>query len=94
MNSAEGERGALAQSLRTRDPEVFEQLIDRYQYRLFRYLTYLTGNREVAEDLFQETWIRVLSGATGMTGDRSLILGFSQSPAIYSLIDCEVGRPW
>lgn len=60
MNSAEGERGALAQSLRTRDPEVFEQLIDRYQYRLFRYLTYLTGNREVAEDLFQETWIRVL----------------------------------
>jgi RNA polymerase sigma-70 factor, ECF subfamily len=60
MNSAEGDRGALAQSLRTRDPEVIEQLIDRYQYRLFRYLTYLTGNREVAEDLFQETWIRVL----------------------------------
>lgn len=60
MNSVEGEREALAQSLRTRDPEVIEHLIDQYQYRLFRYLIYLTGNREEAEDLFQETWIRVL----------------------------------
>jgi RNA polymerase sigma-70 factor (ECF subfamily) len=35
-------------------------LIEQYQYRLFRYLVYLTGSRETAEDLFQETWVRVL----------------------------------
>jgi RNA polymerase sigma-70 factor (ECF subfamily) len=50
----------LAQGLRRRDPELLDQLIEQYQYRLFRYLLYITGNTERAEDFFQETWIRVL----------------------------------
>lgn len=54
------ETAALARGLRKRDPELLDALIERYQYRLFRYLLYLTGNRETAEDLFQETWFRVL----------------------------------
>jgi len=51
---------ALAEGLKRRDPDVFDQLIEQYQFRLFRYLLYLTGHRERAEDFFQETWIRVL----------------------------------
>jgi RNA polymerase sigma-70 factor (ECF subfamily) len=51
---------ALAEGLKRRDPEVLDQLIERYQVRLFRYLLYLTSHRERAEDFFQETWIRVL----------------------------------
>jgi RNA polymerase sigma-70 factor, ECF subfamily len=51
---------ALAEGLKRRDPEVLDQLIEQYQFRLFRYLLYLTGHRERAEDFFQETWIRVL----------------------------------
>ena len=51
---------ALAVGLRRRDPKVIDRLIEQYQYRLFRYLVYLTANRERAEDFFQETWIRVL----------------------------------
>jgi RNA polymerase sigma-70 factor, ECF subfamily len=51
---------AVAQGLRQRDPELLDRLIEQYQYRLFRYLVYLTSNRERAEDFFQETWIRVL----------------------------------
>ncbi len=35
-------------------------MIELYQHRLLRYLLFLTGKREVAEDLFQETWMRVL----------------------------------
>jgi RNA polymerase sigma-70 factor, ECF subfamily len=54
------ENKALAQGLRRRDPELLDRLIEEYQYRLFRYLTYITGNQERAEDFFQETWIRVL----------------------------------
>ena len=50
----------LAGGLRRRDPELLDRLIEQYQYRLFRYLFYLTASREIAEDLFQETWIRVL----------------------------------
>jgi RNA polymerase sigma-70 factor (ECF subfamily) len=51
---------SLALGLRRRDPELLDRLIEQYQYRLFRYLLYITGNRERAEDFFQETWIRVL----------------------------------
>src|SRR6202049_2592115 len=51
---------SLALGLKRRDPELLDALIEQYQYRLFRYLMYITCNREHAEDFFQETWIRVL----------------------------------
>lgn len=51
---------AIARGLRHHDPEVLDGLIERYQYRLLRYLFYLTGNQETAEDVFQETWLRLL----------------------------------
>jgi RNA polymerase sigma-70 factor (ECF subfamily) len=51
---------AVARGLRRRDPELLDRLIEQYQYRLYRYLFYLAGSQETAEDLFQETWIRVL----------------------------------
>jgi len=50
----------LARGLKRRDPDLLDRLIEQYQYRLFRYLVHLTGNRERAEDFFQETWVRVL----------------------------------
>lgn len=40
---------------------MLDQLIVRFQHRLLRYLLFLTGNREMAEDLFQEVWMRVLT---------------------------------
>ncbi len=60
MNTVEQEAGEVARGLRRRDPSLIDDLIQQYQYRLFRYLLMLTGSREEAEDLFQETWIRVL----------------------------------
>jgi RNA polymerase sigma-70 factor (ECF subfamily) len=51
---------AIAKGLKRNDPELLDQLIEMYQHRLLRYLLFLTGKREVAEDLFQETWMRVL----------------------------------
>jgi len=51
---------SLARSLKQRDPELLDRLIEQYQFRLFRYLLHLTANRERAEDFFQETWLRVL----------------------------------
>jgi len=58
--SMESETSVIARGLRRRDPELLDRLIEQYQHRLLRYLVYLSGNRELAEDLFQETWIRVL----------------------------------
>ena len=51
---------SLAAGLRRRDPDLLDWLIEQYQHRLYRYLLFLTGNTALAEDLFQETWIRVL----------------------------------
>jgi len=56
----EPETKTVARGLRQRDPDLLEALIARYEYRLYRYLLYLTGNTEVARELFQETWLRVL----------------------------------
>lgn len=54
------ENTEIARGLRQHDPDLFDSLIEKYQHRLLRYLLHLTGRRELAEDLFQETWIRVL----------------------------------
>lgn len=51
---------AVAEGLKRRKAGLLEDLIVRYQHRLLRYLLFLTGNRETAEDLFQEVWMRVL----------------------------------
>lgn len=56
----ERENQAIAHGLKQQDPELLDRLIELYQHRLLRYLLFLTGRREVAEDLFQETWMRVL----------------------------------
>jgi RNA polymerase sigma-70 factor (ECF subfamily) len=56
----ETEESQIARGLRQRDPDLLDALVLQYQHRLLRYLLHLTGNRAVAEDLFQETWLRVL----------------------------------
>jgi RNA polymerase sigma-70 factor (ECF subfamily) len=68
MNSAasclvdrmEREADGIARGLRRRDPDLLDSLIEQYQHRLLRYLISLVHDRHTAEDIFQETWIRVL----------------------------------
>ena len=60
VNGMESEASVIARGLRRHDPDLLDRLIEQYQHQLLRYLVYLVGNRELAEDLFQETWIRVL----------------------------------
>ena len=51
---------AIAAGLKRQDAGLLDELIVRFQHRLLRYLLYLTSNREMAEDLFQEVWMRVM----------------------------------
>jgi RNA polymerase sigma-70 factor (ECF subfamily) len=67
--AARAESAAIAQRLRRQDPTLLDSLIVEYQHRLLRYLLYLTSNRELAEDLFQETWMRVLLRGAQFKGD-------------------------
>jgi len=64
------ESAEIAQGLRRRDPDLLDRLIEQYQHRLLRYLVHLTGRRELAEDLFQETWVRVLERGRQYDGRR------------------------
>lgn len=68
VNWTSRENFEIARGLRHRDPDLLDRLIEQYQHRLLRYLLYLTGNRELAEDLFQETWMRVLERGAQYNG--------------------------
>ena len=93
---------ALANRLRQRDPELLDRLIEQYQHRLYRYLLFLTGNASLAEDFFQETWVRVLERGGQYNGKskfeswlfaiaRNLVIDASRRKRISSLE--ELGDP-
>jgi len=66
--TAETETAKIARGLREKDMELLADLVQCCQHRLVRYLLYLTGRREYAEDLAQETWIRVLQRGSQYNG--------------------------
>lgn len=45
--------------LRRGDLDALAELVARYQHRLYRYLLRLVRQPAEAEDLFQQTWLRV-----------------------------------
>jgi RNA polymerase sigma-70 factor (ECF subfamily) len=49
-----------AARLRRGDPGAFEEVLARYQHRLYRYLVRFVRDRALAEDLFQQSWLRVV----------------------------------
>lgn len=90
------ENAAIARGLRSQDPEMLDRLIELYQHRLMRYLLFLTGKREVSEDLFQETWMRVLMRGSQYNGKarfdtwlftiaRNLVIDLSRKRTMASL---------
>jgi RNA polymerase sigma-70 factor, ECF subfamily len=68
--TAETETEKIARGLRERDMELLADLVEQYQHRLMRYLLYLTARREYAEDLAQETWVRVLQRGSQYNGQQ------------------------
>jgi RNA polymerase sigma-70 factor (ECF subfamily) len=63
------QNSAVAQALKRHDAGVLDDLIVQYQHRLMRYLLYLTSSREISEDIFQETWMRVLMRGAQFNGN-------------------------
>jgi RNA polymerase sigma-70 factor (ECF subfamily) len=97
------ENARVVEGLRRQDPALLDELILQYQHRLLRYLLYLTGNREIAEDLFQETWMRVLMRGAQFNGNsrfdtwlftiaRNLVIDLRRRRSMASLEEmCEGG---
>ena len=97
------ENAAIAQGLKKQNPELLDALIELYQHRLLRYLLFLTGKREVAEDLFQETWMRVLLRGAQYNGKarfdtwlftiaRNLVIDLSRKRVMASLDEMREAR--
>ena len=64
----ESETERIARGLRRRDVALLHQLVEEYQYRLVRYLIYLTGRRDSVDDIVQETWLRVVERGASYDG--------------------------
>jgi RNA polymerase sigma-70 factor (ECF subfamily) len=45
------------------DPQALVGLLERYQHRLYRFLVRMVHEPATAEDLFQQTWLRVAENA-------------------------------
>ena len=100
--AVEQENAAIARGLKRQDPELLDYLIETYQHRLMRYLMFLTSKREVAEDLFQEVWIRVLRRGSQYNGKarfdtwiftiaRNLVIDLSRKRTMASLDEMREG---
>jgi RNA polymerase sigma-70 factor, ECF subfamily len=101
-DQATSENAAIAYGLKKQNPELLDHLIELYQHRLLRYLLFLTGKREVAEDLFQETWMRVLLRGAQYNGKarfdtwlftiaRNLVIDLSRKRTMASLDEMSEG---
>jgi RNA polymerase sigma-70 factor (ECF subfamily) len=62
----------LFEGLRDGEGEAFDRVYDHYRPRLFSFLLRLAKQQEVAEDLLQETWIRLARKAPTLREDTRL----------------------
>jgi RNA polymerase sigma-70 factor (ECF subfamily) len=63
---------ALVARLRDGDPDAFDAVHDAFNARLFSFLARLSRRREVAEDLVEETWLRLVTKAPHLRPDTQL----------------------
>ncbi len=66
------DEAALIAALRCGDATAFDRVYDIYRPRLFAFLLRLSRSRSVAEDLLDETWLRLVSHAELLHPDTRL----------------------
>lgn len=72
--AAEPDAGLMVR-LRTGDRDAFTDLVERHKDAVVNYLTRLTGNRDRAEDLAQETFLRLFRSA-GSYSEQGLLRAY------------------
>ena len=63
---------ALVARLRAGDTGAFDLVYEAFHTRLFRFLARLARNRDTAEDLLEETWLRFVDHAPKLKPDTTL----------------------
>lgn len=59
----------LIERLKSGDRRAIDSLVNQYKAPLFAFILRMTGNPENTEDLFQETWIRVMRSIRMFRGE-------------------------
>jgi len=62
----------LVARLKAGEPSAFEAIYEAYRPRLFGFLVRLSRRRDVAEDLLEETWLRLVQCASTLTDEARL----------------------
>jgi RNA polymerase sigma-70 factor (ECF subfamily) len=68
-----GDDRALAERLRAREPEAMADLYDRYGRLVYALICRIVKDRAVAEDLLQETFLRIWNRAQGFDHERGAL---------------------
>jgi RNA polymerase sigma-70 factor (ECF subfamily) len=69
---ADGPDAALVARLKAGERAAFDIVYDRYANRLWRFLVRLSRRPDVAEDLAQETWMKLARAAPALRDDTNL----------------------
>jgi len=64
--------GPIVLGLQRGDRTAFDAAYARYRRRLYAFLVRLSGKPEIAEDLFQETWLKLARSAHRLADDTDL----------------------
>ncbi len=69
VETALKEEQELVERLKADDPGAIDEIVEKYKRQLFAFILRMIGNHETAEDIFQETWIRVVRSIKRFRGD-------------------------
>ena len=63
---------ALVERLKNGDSQAYDELVRQYDKQLFAFIIRFVNDYDLAEDIFQETWIKVIRAIKGFRGDSKL----------------------
>ena len=63
------EEFALVERLKQGEPGAIDEVVRTYQKPLYSFIVRMVENRETADDVFQETWVRVIRHVGSFRGD-------------------------
>jgi RNA polymerase sigma-70 factor (ECF subfamily) len=95
----------LVARLKAGDPAAFEAIYEAHRPRLFGFLVRLSRRRDVAEDLLEETWLRLVTRCATLTDDarvgpwlftvaRNLYFSWRRSRAVDEARTSELDPAW
>ena len=62
----------LIERLQQGDPGAIDELVDRYKNQVFAFIVRMVNDYTAAEDIFQETWIKVIRSINKFRGESKL----------------------